>query len=495
LANADCDTAYYCDLTGITACCPQLTTFNVDGALGHDFVCCGSVAAPCKTLTHAMKDVQASGLNGVTLNAYNGDANQNWGASETWPVVLGYGVTLKAPGIYFRDGTISDPTMFAVKQGAGDNSTSVIIEGSAGNDIQIGRDNSGIDGGISQSSAQITVDGPMNLHLINATVTNLHVDCFLFGCNVPQTYTYGVQVNAGATLTLGWDGLTGTGPVTIAGSSTSPFFASNEGIHCAGSAASPATVTDVPDGGSLTVTSEGYGIGAFSHCLVTLGTSPAFGYNPPASGFFDCGLAPYPLDQIGIYAADGTNLTLSNASFQCESAYGVWLASSTNRPADLPSATLDHVFFTKCDEAVVVAAGALTATNTTFVANHNAVTQWCQAAIADAGIVNGLIDLSGGGNKIYCNYAKPILFGSNPSIDVWNRSSKALKADNVSWLYSPTERWQCPSDFSANCICESATCTAAADGGNGFNQVISQDCSGAYSGTISDTNPSQSFCL
>jgi hypothetical protein len=90
---------------GPSSCCPLSKsgdTLYIDGAAGSDFTaCCGTLAAPCQTLTKAMSLINTAKVSGVRLSAYRSTNGTDWTNRETWPVHLGWGVTLDAPGIFF----------------------------------------------------------------------------------------------------------------------------------------------------------------------------------------------------------------------------------------------------------------------------------------------------------------------------------------------------------------------------------------------------------
>ncbi len=106
-SDKDCDTQSFCDLTGVTACCAKLgagDALYVDAVLGDDtVVCCGSKTTPCQTLTRAMALVAGGATSGVILQAMNGDGGTSWTENETYPIHLGWGVTLNAPSLYFAN--------------------------------------------------------------------------------------------------------------------------------------------------------------------------------------------------------------------------------------------------------------------------------------------------------------------------------------------------------------------------------------------------------
>jgi hypothetical protein len=125
LTRSDCVSSHFCDLGGQSigtatgACCPDYPnmTVQVDNERGSDGPCCGEGpgAQACATIARAMGIVRSTQLYGATIQAaakQTVDENGNctfWGdqdagsvAREYYPIQLGYGVTLLAPGVCFE---------------------------------------------------------------------------------------------------------------------------------------------------------------------------------------------------------------------------------------------------------------------------------------------------------------------------------------------------------------------------------------------------------
>jgi hypothetical protein len=115
----------FCDLggqaigTATGACCLDYPnqTLQVNNELGSDGPCCGEGpgAQACATIGRAMQIVRATQLYGATIQAaakthvdnagnctFWGDLDAGSIALEYWPIQLGYGVTLSAPGVCFE---------------------------------------------------------------------------------------------------------------------------------------------------------------------------------------------------------------------------------------------------------------------------------------------------------------------------------------------------------------------------------------------------------
>src|SRR5262249_49806241 len=79
-------------------------TVNVDGVTGNDVPFCGIGAnRACQTLTFAMRLIDAAQARDVTIHATVNGGGGDWTSKETYPVTLGWGVELNAPGVFFLD--------------------------------------------------------------------------------------------------------------------------------------------------------------------------------------------------------------------------------------------------------------------------------------------------------------------------------------------------------------------------------------------------------
>ncbi len=130
-------------------CAPVGFTYGqnviVDAFAGVDDTkcACGSLEHPCKSLTYCMQLIAEGSVQNVTLHAQMSDGGPEWPVDlETWPIHLGWGVTLEAPDLYFNvppsDGGF--PVFQTYAFDAGDLGT-VTIEGDpveAGRYIHIG---------------------------------------------------------------------------------------------------------------------------------------------------------------------------------------------------------------------------------------------------------------------------------------------------------------------------------------------------------------------
>ena len=112
--STSCVSGAFCD-TADSSCCASGAaglasggTITVDGANGDDSTaCCGFGGnGACLTISHAMKLIDNALASNVTINASVGGGGGDWAPKgEVYPIVLGWGAELSAPGVYFYDPT------------------------------------------------------------------------------------------------------------------------------------------------------------------------------------------------------------------------------------------------------------------------------------------------------------------------------------------------------------------------------------------------------
>jgi hypothetical protein len=131
--SSDCATGSSCDPRSKQCCSdlPPAAQIYVDGFAGMDTGCCGSLSAPCLSLTRAMERISSSGPHGVsgaTIHAFNSNGTLEWMPAERWPVQLGLGVTLIAPNLYF-DVLNQGDRVFEVRGYSATDTAPVTLEG------------------------------------------------------------------------------------------------------------------------------------------------------------------------------------------------------------------------------------------------------------------------------------------------------------------------------------------------------------------------------
>jgi hypothetical protein len=438
----------------------------VDGKLGADTNCCDSPSTACMTLTHAMKLVVAASATGTRLNvAWNGNpaVRADWApaTAETYPIHLGMGVTVYAPGIFFTPDAPTPP-----KQG------NDVFEVFAYNAADTGR---------------VTIEGDpiVDFMYIGFDSTQANLTGTLIAVNsgtpaVPLTLTNVWMNGQTEALNLGSGSNVTVGPNRViigsGGNLASPLTgisSPGSGIYCNGAAANRATLTDDSAGMNiLQIDSQDNGhqtgaggggaqLKALDYCDISLTQSPIFGLPAPC---------PNKVDGEGILLNNSSTLNLKGATVQCMSDHGISLCDAQNcvSNATHPTLTLDSstIRNTGCT-ALKIYDGTVTVTNSTVYHSRYGILQGGASTI----------DLSGGGNTSACNTNQEPGFcgvGGRAGMDVWNDSTNLMKAANVLFDESPPAVWSCTDVGVANCSCVSGPCNgssgvAAPDGADVVN--------------------------
>jgi hypothetical protein len=143
-------------------------------------------------------------------------------------------------------------------------------------------------------------------------------------------------------------------------------------------------------------------------------------------------------------------VNISNATFQCFQNEAILMQATSGLGTPIVGGhanTLQH-----SGTGVQCNAGVFSMTATTITTNTNGVIQ----ADDTAHSTTGTVDLSGKGNKVYCNS------GGAHSFDVLNLTASApINARNVAWdAWDPdaghTERWSCTNSTYNTCTCSGA---------------------------------------
>jgi hypothetical protein len=457
-ADTDCapGSGYTCSNPVNGSCClPPVAgaTIYVDGKLGADTNCCDSASSPCMTLTHAMKLVFSAGVSGVTLSvAWNAtpttQADWNPATPETYPVHLGMGVTLKAPGIFFTPpaGTTPAVDVFDVFAYNAADTGRVTIEGDPAVDY-----------------VYLGIDATQS----NLTTTAVAVNAGI-GTAVPITLTNvwmnaqseSLNLGAGANVTLGPDPvIVGSGANT--GKPLTAVTAPKTGILCQGSATSRATLQDDPNGtailqmdsqGQMDITNGQLNgvLKEVDNCDVVLTQQPVFGSPSPC---------PSPkVDGEGILVDGSSTLSLTGAAIQCFFVHGIDVGDN---PSQVGTESV------QLDSTVIQFTGktALKVNAGTIGPVTNSSVYHCRFGVIVQGF--GSADLSGGGNILACNTnQEPGGYGPAGAVgvDAWNQSAAgSLNAANVNWAENPPGLWSCtdPANGTSanNCTCVQGTCS------------------------------------
>ncbi len=450
----DCATGALCDVAS-RICCGGLAdagVLAVDSVLGDDAVaCCGfGDAMPCRTLSHAMSLVGAGPPSSTIIRAtVNGAASGDWSpGEEVYPIELGWGVELSAPGIFFSgpDAGLSfvPAAIFELSADAG-GAESASIVGTEVNPVRIGMDQAGDQ--LLASDAILDGQGS-TLYLANANVNG----------SVSNTAIYA----NGSTLVLGQDRSGAVvGPVQIGNDLANPQPIGGTGIDC-----NACVLSDVPTSGGSTLVIFGQTYAdllSSGASAISLTSAPILGIAPTSLGFNTCPSKP---DQNGMLLYGTMTLTLDQATIQCMSSAGINVDDDGS--GGMPSVTINQTTIQNTHYALLDTAGSVAVSKSVIRYNTLGVAQ------GDEVFRNGSIDLSGGlaggRNTVACSSG--IESGAGYSgVSVWNSGINALNASNVDWDTPGPDSFGC--DFNlANCSCQIGDCIVA-PGADGMDAVVS----------------------
>ncbi len=443
VAGGFCEPAY-------ATCCTLASkgTINVDSVSGSDDAgCCGvGMTPPCQTLSRAMALIDAARATDVTIAATVDGGGGDWSpAGEVYPVVLGWGVELNAPGVYFIDPSGNDNSAIIAVQAYSQNDLVgyASVVGSPGNPIGIGL-NAAQDAQLTDGTA-VSISGT-RLYLANA---------LLNGRNNGDVAA--LSLSGGGSLIFGQDhpaAITGTVTIGV----PSPTSPGGLGVYCLCTSAAPCTVEDVAQDGGPSVVLQGQIIDmfVFDYCSILLTAGPIFGYPATAAG------CPIGQDGVGVAIAGASAATLGQAVFQCEQVEGLTMGSDSS---GTPIVTIDNSIIESSGIGLYGFSGS-TATVTNSTISNNGIGIWQSTD----GVTNSAIDLSGGGNVVICNNAGNLAAEqTGVAMSVYNTSTASLNAANVAWDTPGPDYFTCDSAF-ASCSCNLASCVAA-PGSNGMDAV------------------------
>ncbi len=432
--------------------------------------CCGFGGRnPCQTISHAMKLIDAAGAQTVTINATLNGKGGDWPASETYPIVLGWGVNLKAAGIYFSDQNGKQTSIFDIKAYSGnDTIASASIVGSTGNVVHIGFNSAG---GQSTDTASIAIESGGALNLAAAQVNGSAV-----------SKTTAILVNAAGTLVMG-DNQFGdvTGQVTIGNSAGKSASDGYDGIVCGTNSGMGCTISDVSIGSSTVVIQgqEDHDIDAEDYAVISLTGNPMVGVPPSMVGFKQCAfkLDASAHNDEAILLHGTAMMTFAGGTVECISGDGFMLTSSANGK---PSLALRKATIQNTENGIHAMAGTASVSNSNIVYNYNGVEQ-------DTDGTNiGSIDLSGGTiggtNTVACiSSAESVSASPGSGIAVLNTTTATLNASNVDWDTSGPDLFSCNAALTT-CACESSgSGCSTSPGSDGMDAVYEA------SGTITTT--------
>ncbi len=482
--TSDCGSGTFCD-TPAGSCCATIAnpgTVNVDIANGSDTTaCCGySGAGPCQTLEHAMLLVDATnGLNAgtlVTLDATVDGGGGNWSTTvETYPISLGWGVTLTAPGVYFK-GSNSAEEIFDIAMQPGELAppAMVTMQGGAVNAVVVGSDDSAA---VTTQLGIVVEDG--------GTLNVSYVDVFVYNGST------GITLENGATLDL--DFASAGGFLNLGGTLPNGTVQTENlgtGIYCSNATISDLFSTASP---SLAAKAQYTSIDAEDGCTVSLMHNPTFGW-PTAGGYTGSGQGCTGIsgskDYIGLSARGGATVSLSNATFTCMyEGLTVNPGATTNPTVTLSNATIENC----SPSGIYVTAGTVTVSSGTIDHNYIGVEMAGSGYMPSVTLNDGTMTNN---TTVTCNSNQEPGATSqpNPGIDVYNDSDGNVAADYVNWdEWSNTDGvdlfWCAPLfGIPSNCTCQATnnTCTNTA-GDDDMDLVMGGD-GGAITGSETSTN-------
>jgi hypothetical protein len=458
--NSDCSGGLFCDKdTGICCALADGGSLAVDAVEGVDPAqCCGlGDNGPCVTISRAMRLVDDAQAQNVTIFAtQSGDGGGVWslGPPESYPIRLGWGVELIAPGQLFdtnSDGGTPAAIFEIGRYSPQDPQGSASIWGNYTGDpaifapVEIGMD----DGNANRPSpAAIAVQPGGTLYLAGALVGS---DGYVS--------TTAIAVGAGAKLVLGQDqsgartGVTGLQGVS--------YPTGYNGIVCGADADAGlgCTIRDAISDGGIALFSDRLGnftIDAEDFADILL-HSPAFGGGSPyPPGFETCDGKPDAISSAAILLHGNATVKIEGGSFECIAGDAFELTASAS---GVPSLTLEGITILNSEGAIDAKAGKATVTNSTIEYNYNGVEQ-------DSDGVNvGFIDLSGGGNTVACSNVIETATGATaPGVSVLNVTAKPLDATDVAWDTSSPDVFECDATLTS-CSCAASSCTGSPDAG------------------------------
>jgi hypothetical protein len=449
---SNCPAGDFCDPVAV-ACCASFpgAKIDIDGVNGSDATaCCGlGTNCPCQTVSRAMALIDTARAKDVIINATVDGGGGDWTpGNEKYPIVLGWGAELSAPGVFFYDpggGPLYD-VIQVDRYSTYDTVGYASIVGAAGNPVGVGMN--------AANTVQTTDESAISVwHGSSAYLANASING-----NATDFYTGAIIATGGTTLWLGQDRSGAVmGTVYIGNALGKTATDGSEGISCRG-----CTVRDakLPAGqSSVVIQGQEFGdINAWDQSDILLTSNPTIGVPPVGAG---AGTCPALKDE-GIVAQGSASLTFKNGIVQCIFGSGFALVISAV-DLSVPTVTIDNAVIQNADTGIYASAGTATVTNSTLRYNVTGANQDTR----DYGTTNGHIDLSGGGNTVICSSISELIPGSTGfgGIDVLNTSTAELNASNVAWDTANGDAgpdyFRCARDFTT-CTCALSSCSAAA---------------------------------
>ncbi len=457
----------------------------------------------------------------ITLSATVDGGGGDWANNETYPVVLSWGVTLGAAGVYFTDFGLN-AEIFDVALAPGEDAGNPVTIGvptvNANDQVVIGSDSLFVQP--TNDAICINVEANEALNILNAQVLSLH-----------RGHPIGVEINVSSSATLyldqnntnygtadlylGGTELPNGNSIPVANAVGQGYF--GYGIKCNG------TVTDngsaSPAISSVIGEAQEASIDAEDGCTLSLTNFPQFG-TPSNGGFSNAesvaeggaGCVTYPpVDDYGVLAnGDGATVTLEGAQFTCFIRIALkvtWTSDTGTAPAvtvgddykgDVP--LISNSGFA----GVYANAGTVTIKSGTITHNSNGIDMETDGNGNSPNVVLNDGTMTNNTTVMCSSYSQES--GNTLSgFDVVNDSAGNVAADYVNW-----DQWYTPSGITTGttdlfwcvgspgspttCTCEVFDSAAAAacvnTGTDDYDLVLGGD-GGTPTGTETSTNGAQ----
>ena len=478
--DGGCAAGGSCDLFHHVCCNPGLQaggSMAVDAIAGDDsLACCGIKGnPPCQSITHAMQVIDLDQARDVTIHATVDGGSGAWPGppTESYPILLGWGAELSAPGVIFGLQNNQNVVTFEVGSVSfNDHVGYASIVGAPGATTYQNGD------GSPDLSAFIFLYWPTRLtHIQVESGNTLYLaGALIDGEGAPQPVLpilgSGIDVAAGGTVVLGADE---TGAV----SGTTWITGVGTGIDCEGGLEGDVgcSLSDTPidGGGHSLVINERFnseevqqvGIAAGDNTSISLASAPIIGTFLSIGTFhWDAGYEDWLEDESlydkssltqGVVLSGKTSMTFANGVVKSILNQGFYLEASDQ---GVPRLNVSNSIIRDTGLGIYASAGIVTVSNSIISYNGGGVEQ-------DTDGVNvGTIDLSGGAaggtNVVACSNRIEGPAGVT-GVSVLNTTSQVLNASNVAWDTSSPDLFQCDAQV-ATCSCEISSCEARAGG-------------------------------
>jgi hypothetical protein len=381
-------------------------------------------------------------MNLEVTNGDPGDGGTDWLPSESWPIQLGLGVKLLAPGVHFTPPASSPTTAFLIAGYSATDVAPVAIKGGPFDTLVVGIDK----GWTNLSGTTIAIDDGSSVD--GGTNPPLELDqVWLNGTSI------GLRVGPGGSATLG-SVIIGSG-AAILSRPPPPAPIGTTGILCQGSASQLATIQSGPIPSLVVDSQSGRDIDVEDYCDLSL-TSANLGLLAEA---YTTGGCFAKTDATGLFVGGNSSVNVGTFIAECMDGYGLYLTGSAN---GVPNVTVGYgeVFNCGCAGAYLNG-GATLLSGISFQFNQVGL----QIDDDDAGVA-GTITQTGLYANLSCNSAaEPSnLCRAAAGADLLNTSSAgSVDATGLGWDHwdsarNTTQIWACTDRTLQSCRCHGPAC-------------------------------------